>query len=39
MLLRPQGLLGTIEWGFLKSPLIKPRVKPEVEAAVAAKTE
>jgi branched-chain amino acid transport system permease protein len=39
MLLRPQGLLGTAEWGFLKSPLIKPRVKPEVEAVVAAKTE
>jgi branched-chain amino acid transport system permease protein len=40
MLLRPQGLLGTTEWGFLKSPFIKPRVKPEVEAVVAAaKTE
>lgn len=25
MLLRPQGLLGTMEWGFLKKNIIKPR--------------
>jgi hypothetical protein len=25
MLLRPQGLLGNVEWGFLKRPLIKLR--------------
>ncbi|MCL4562796.1 MAG: branched-chain amino acid ABC transporter permease [Chloroflexi bacterium] len=32
MLIRPQGLLGTTEWGFLKDILIKPRVKPQVAA-------
>ena len=25
MLLRPQGLLGNIEWGFLKRPTYPPR--------------
>jgi len=30
MLLRPQGLLGTTEWGFLKATLLKPR-KPAAE--------
>jgi branched-chain amino acid transport system permease protein len=25
MLLRPQGLLGGVEWGFLKRPVIRPR--------------
>jgi branched-chain amino acid transport system permease protein len=25
MLLRPQGLLGKTEWGFLKAPSVKPR--------------
>ncbi len=30
MLLRPQGLLGTTEWGFLKASLLKPR-KPAAE--------
>ncbi|BCY18274.1 MAG: branched-chain amino acid ABC transporter permease [Chloroflexi bacterium] len=25
MLIRPQGLLGTVEWGFLKAPFVKPR--------------
>lgn len=29
MLIRPQGLLGTVEWGFLKSPFVKPREKAE----------
>jgi branched-chain amino acid transport system permease protein len=29
MLLRPEGLLGTKEWGFLKSPFVHPRKKPE----------
>lgn len=27
MLIRPQGLLGTVEWGFLKQTFIKPRLK------------
>jgi len=26
MLLRPQGLLGSVEWGFLRTPRVKPRV-------------
>ncbi len=33
MLLRPQGLLGTAEWGFLKAPFIKPRAKSEASSA------
>jgi branched-chain amino acid transport system permease protein len=33
MLLRPQGLLGNIEWGFLKAVLPKPRTKQESEPA------
>jgi len=32
MLLRPQGLLGSIEWGFLKPEIIRPRLKPEAVA-------
>jgi branched-chain amino acid transport system permease protein len=35
MLLRPQGLLGTVEWGFLKAPFIKPRAKSEANALAA----
>ncbi len=26
MLIRPQGLLGTVEWGFLKAPVVAPVV-------------
>jgi len=29
MLLRPQGLLGTVEWGFLKAPFIHPKKQDE----------
>ncbi len=29
MLIRPQGLLGSVEWGYLKSQIIRPRVKKE----------
>jgi branched-chain amino acid transport system permease protein len=36
MLIRPQGLLGTVEWGFLKAPFVKPREKTE-ESKEAAK--
>jgi hypothetical protein len=25
MLLKPQGLLGKVEWGFLKAPFVKAR--------------
>jgi branched-chain amino acid transport system permease protein len=32
MLLRPQGLLGKVEWGFLRAPETKPR-SPEPPAA------
>ena len=44
MLLRPQGLLGKVEWGFLKAPLAKPRIRdssntvqPSIGAAPVAK--
>jgi branched-chain amino acid transport system permease protein len=35
MLIRPQGLLGTVEWGFLKAPFVKARevIKKSTEAA------
>jgi branched-chain amino acid transport system permease protein len=38
MLLRPQGLLGGVEWGFLKRPVIRPRAvtSPQVAAAAPA---
>ncbi len=36
MLLRPQGLLGTNEWGFLRAPQIKPRVQAETPKTVPA---
>ncbi len=29
MLLRPEGLLGTVEWGFLKSPVFAPFKKKQ----------
>ena len=29
MLLRPQGLLGTVEWGFLRQREVKPRSRDE----------
>jgi branched-chain amino acid transport system permease protein len=25
MLIKPQGLLGSVEWGFLKTPMIKAK--------------
>ncbi len=28
MLLRPQGLLGKVEWGFLRSPSVHPLLRP-----------
>jgi branched-chain amino acid transport system permease protein len=36
MLIRPQGLLGTTEWGFLRAPEVK--VREQVEAAPATVT-
>jgi hypothetical protein len=33
ILIRPQGLLGTVEWGFLKARLIPRRSKQTVEPA------
>jgi branched-chain amino acid transport system permease protein len=36
MLLRPQGLLGNHEWGFLKSPFVKPRKKLESPPSIPA---
>jgi branched-chain amino acid transport system permease protein len=35
MLLRPQGLLGTNEWGFLKAPFVRPRKKQEASPSVS----
>jgi branched-chain amino acid transport system permease protein len=35
MLLRPQGLLGGVEWGFLSRPKIKPRLKQVSEGMPA----
>jgi len=31
MLIRPQGLLGSVEWGFLKSKIIRPRHKADTQ--------
>jgi hypothetical protein len=31
MLIRPQGLLGTVEWGFLKARLTPRRPKQNIE--------
>jgi hypothetical protein len=31
MLLRPKGLLGTVEWGFLKTPLVRMRQREPVK--------
>ena len=33
MLLRPQGLLGTVEWGFLKAPWVPTRTRSEAKTA------
>ena len=33
MLLRPQGLLGTVEWGFLKAPWVRTRTRAEATTA------
>ena len=35
MLLRPQGLLGSVEWGFLRAPLILSRPRPAASTAPA----
>jgi branched-chain amino acid transport system permease protein len=35
MLLRPQGLLGTVEWGFLKMPFIHPKKQEESPSQTA----
>jgi hypothetical protein len=35
MLIRPQGLLGTAEWGFLKAPFVKARARSESTAAAS----
>lgn len=37
MLLRPQGLLGSVEWGFLRAPRLQARVsEPPAPASVTA---
>ena len=35
MLLRPQGLLGTVEWGFLKKPVFQLRAGKDAETVAA----
>jgi len=35
MLVRPQGLLGTVEWGFLKAKKVLVRAQPEPASSVA----
>ncbi len=35
MLLRPQGLLGNVEWGFLKKPVYEMRARSHSEAPAA----
>lgn len=35
MLLRPQGLLGKVEWGFLRAPLVALRLRSEAKGAAA----
>jgi branched-chain amino acid transport system permease protein len=35
MLIRPQGLLGSNEWGFLKAPFVRPRNRQEPAMATA----
>lgn len=39
MLIRPQGLLGTNEWGFLKQAIIRPRLQPAAAGSSAAQVE
>jgi len=34
MLIRPQGLLGSVEWGFLKAPFVKVREALKKPAAI-----
>jgi branched-chain amino acid transport system permease protein len=36
MLIRPQGMLGTVEWGFLKSKLVPRRAKKVAEPVAQA---
>jgi branched-chain amino acid transport system permease protein len=35
MLLRPQGLLGTVEWGFLRAPRVAPRARADTKTDLA----
>lgn len=39
MLVRPKGLLGSKEWGFLRAPKTQPRTTPEPRAAAAPATK
>jgi branched-chain amino acid transport system permease protein len=34
MLLRPKGLLGSVEWGFLRAPLVAVRRREQAKAAM-----
>jgi branched-chain amino acid transport system permease protein len=35
MLLRPQGLLGTVEWGFLRAPWVASRARTDTKTGLA----
>jgi branched-chain amino acid transport system permease protein len=35
MLLRPQGLLGTVEWGFLRAPWVASRTRSDTKGDLA----
>jgi branched-chain amino acid transport system permease protein len=39
MLLRPQGLLGKVEWGFLRAPAVPTRSRADSTAGVPAGTQ
>ena len=39
MLVRPEGLLGTKEWGFLRAPQVRPRTATEPQTVAAPATE
>jgi branched-chain amino acid transport system permease protein len=38
MLLRPQGLLGTVEWGYLRAPRVPARTRADTAAGAPAAT-
>jgi branched-chain amino acid transport system permease protein len=39
MLLRPQGLLGKVEWGFLRAPWVASRARTDTKTGLAPATK